>query len=83
MKLTYYGTAAAEGFPGIFCECKYCKRARSLGGKNFRSKYAGYNDETFVELEFLYGDKKYIITRKGDKKRARQGKKIIFQSSPD
>ena len=38
MKLTYYGTAAAEGFPGIFCECKYCKRARALGGKNLRSR---------------------------------------------
>ena len=38
MKLKYYGTAAAEGFPGIFCECEYCKRARSLGGKNLRSR---------------------------------------------
>lgn len=38
MKLKYYGTAAAEGFPGIFCECKACKRARELGGKNLRSR---------------------------------------------
>lgn len=38
MKLTYYGTAAAEGFPGIFCECEFCKRARALGGKNLRSR---------------------------------------------
>lgn len=38
MKLKYYGTAAAEGFPGIFCECRPCKRARGLGGKNLRSR---------------------------------------------
>ncbi len=38
MKLKYYGTSAAEGFPGIFCECKACKRARELGGKNLRSR---------------------------------------------
>lgn len=38
MKLKYYGTAAAEGFPGIFCECVHCKRARLLGGKNLRSR---------------------------------------------
>ncbi len=38
MFLTYYGTAAAEGFPGIFCECQACKRARLLGGRNLRSR---------------------------------------------
>lgn len=38
MKLTYYGTSAAEGFPGIFCECESCKKARSLGGRNLRSR---------------------------------------------
>lgn len=38
MKLKYYGTSAAEGFPGIFCECEFCKRARALGGKNLRSR---------------------------------------------
>ena len=23
MKLTYLGTAAAEGFPAVFCNCEY------------------------------------------------------------
>lgn len=38
MKLTYFGTAAAEGFPAIFCQCDYCKEARLLGGKNIRTR---------------------------------------------
>lgn len=32
-------------------------------GDMFRSKYADNNTPTFVELEFLYGGKKYIIRR--------------------
>jgi phosphoribosyl 1,2-cyclic phosphodiesterase len=31
MKLNFLGTAAAEGFPAIFCNCEYCKEARKLG----------------------------------------------------
>ena len=38
MKLKYLGTAAAEGLPGIYCECDNCKKARKLGGKNIRSR---------------------------------------------
>ena len=38
MKLTYLGTAAAEGFPALFCNCKYCNEARRLGGKNIRTR---------------------------------------------
>lgn len=29
MKFTFLGTAAAEGFPAVFCNCKYCKEARA------------------------------------------------------
>lgn len=38
MKIQYLGTAAAEGWPGLFCTCKNCKRAREKGGKNLRSR---------------------------------------------
>ena len=27
MKLTYLGTAAAEGFPAVFCNCEHCREA--------------------------------------------------------
>lgn len=38
MKLTYLGTAAAEGWPAVFCNCKYCLQARAAGGRNLRTR---------------------------------------------
>ena len=29
MKIRYLGTAAAEGFPAVFCNCEYCRAARA------------------------------------------------------
>ena len=38
MEFTYLGTAAAEGWPAVFCRCKYCLEAQRLGGKNIRTR---------------------------------------------
>ncbi len=38
MKIQYLGTAAAEGVPGLFCQCDNCVKARALGGKNIRTR---------------------------------------------
>jgi phosphoribosyl 1,2-cyclic phosphate phosphodiesterase len=38
LKIKYLGTAAAEGYPGIFCNCDYCQAAKNLGGKNIRTR---------------------------------------------
>ena len=38
MKITYYGTAAGEAWPGVFCQCHVCQEARRLGGKNIRTR---------------------------------------------
>lgn len=38
MKFIYLGTAAAEGFPAVFCDCAFCKEARMLNGKNIRTR---------------------------------------------
>ncbi|MBE6758264.1 MAG: hypothetical protein E7552_06950 [Ruminococcaceae bacterium] len=51
MKLTYLGTAAAEGMPAVFCRCEYCVEARRLGGKNIRTRsQALVNDDLLVDL---------------------------------
>ena len=51
MKLTYLGTAAAEGFPAVFCNCRYCNEARQLGGKNIRTRsQALINDDLLIDL---------------------------------
>lgn len=38
MKIQYFGTAAAEGWPGLFCRCPVCTEARRRGGKNLRTR---------------------------------------------
>lgn len=38
MKLLYMGTAAAEGWPGLFCTCPICSHARANGGRNLRTR---------------------------------------------
>ena len=51
MKLTYLGTAAAEGFPAVFCNCAYCNEARTLGGKNIRTRsQALINEDLLIDL---------------------------------
>ena len=36
MRLTFLGTAAAEGYPATFCACENCMAARRAGGRNLR-----------------------------------------------
>lgn len=38
MKIQYWGTAAAEGIPGVFCGCDVCKEARKKGGRYIRTR---------------------------------------------
>jgi phosphoribosyl 1,2-cyclic phosphate phosphodiesterase len=38
MRFKYLGTAAAEGIPGLFCQCDVCKRAAAAGGRNIRGR---------------------------------------------
>ena len=40
MKITFLGTSAGEEYPGIWCECPNCSKARGLGGKNIRRNSA-------------------------------------------
>lgn len=51
MKLTFLGTAAAEGMPAVFCNCAYCNEARRLGGKNIRTRsQALINGDLLIDL---------------------------------
>ncbi|MCQ2385197.1 MAG: hypothetical protein MJ078_00755, partial [Clostridia bacterium] len=51
MKLTYFGTAAYEGIPALFCECAICKEAARLGGKNIRTRAQALVDDCIL-LDF-------------------------------
>lgn len=48
MTLRYLGTAAAEGVPGIFCDCAVCRQARRAGGRNIRTRSQAVVDETLL-----------------------------------
>lgn len=51
MKIKYLGTAAAEGFPALFCECAACRRAAPAGGKNIRLRSGALiNDCILMDL---------------------------------
>lgn len=51
MKFTYLGTAAAEGWPAVFCRCPRCLDAQRLGGKNIRTRsQALINDDLLIDL---------------------------------
>lgn len=48
MKLKFFGTAAAEGFPALFCDCDSCHRARKAGGKNLRRRSQAVVDDKIL-----------------------------------
>jgi phosphoribosyl 1,2-cyclic phosphate phosphodiesterase len=51
VKIHLLGTSAAEGFPGIFCQCAHCHKARRLGGKNIRTRTSAIFDDT-LKVDF-------------------------------
>ena len=48
MKITFIGTSAGEGYPGVWCECPNCAKARRLGGRNIRGNSCALLDEDFL-----------------------------------
>lgn len=51
MKFQYLGTAAAEGWPAVFCNCDACLEAAKRGGKNIRTRaQALINDDLLLDL---------------------------------
>jgi phosphoribosyl 1,2-cyclic phosphate phosphodiesterase len=51
MKVHFLGTAAAEGFPAMFCRCEHCAKARSLGGPNIRTRSSVIIDDA-IKIDF-------------------------------
>ena len=51
MKLTYLGTAAAEGTPALFCRCDFCRYARRAGGREIRTRSGALLDGR-IKLDF-------------------------------
>ena len=51
MKITFLGTAAAEQYPGVWCQCDYCNYARRVGGRNIRfTSSIQFTDKCLVDF---------------------------------
>jgi phosphoribosyl 1,2-cyclic phosphate phosphodiesterase len=51
MKVTFLGSAAAEGWPALFCVCEACREARRRGGPNLRRRTCYLiNADTLVDF---------------------------------
>lgn len=59
MKIQWLGTAAAEGWPAVFCKCSACQKARELGGKDIRTRSGALiDDELLIDVSpDLYANK--------------------------
>lgn len=51
MKIKYLGTAAFEGVPSLFCNCRTCRKSREAGGRNLRSRSQALIDDDLL-IEF-------------------------------
>lgn len=51
MKIKFLGTAAAEGFPALFCDCEMCEYSRAQRGKDLRTRsQAVINDDLLIDF---------------------------------
>ena len=48
LKVTFIGTSAGEGYPGVWCECINCRKARQWGGRNIRGNSCSMIDDDFL-----------------------------------
>ena len=80
MKIHYWGTAAAEGVPGIFCNCETCKAARIKKGRCIRTRTQFLiNDDLLVD----FGPDTYAHTLQYDFDMSRLGHVIITHPHED
>ena len=48
MKIKFYGTAAVDGVPALFCKCRVCEKTRADGGRNIRTRSQACIDDTLL-----------------------------------
>lgn len=48
MKIHFLGSAASEGIPNPFCRCEHCQQARTLKGKDIRTRSSAIIDDVLL-----------------------------------
>lgn len=67
MHIRLLGTAAAEGWPAVFCSCAHCDRARAAGGRSVRTRSSANVDGAW---QFDFGPDAYAQALAGNDLRA-------------
>lgn len=65
MKIKFLGTAAAEGWPAVFCQCSSCKKAWEKGGKNIRTRSSCLIDDELL-IDFPPDTYMHVLQQKLD-----------------
>ncbi len=65
MKLTFLGTAAAEGLPAVWCNCSVCRKAKEMGGIEFRTRSQILIDSKLL-VDFPMDTYMHMLTHKFD-----------------
>lgn len=65
MKIHFYGTGASEGVPALFCECRYCRQIKQLGGKNYRTRTCVQVDDDIL-IDFSMDSYAQVLFRELD-----------------
>ena len=42
LSFRFLGTAAGEQYPGMWCRCENCRKARQMGGRNIRKNSCAF-----------------------------------------
>ena len=64
MEILICGSAAAEGIPAVFCNCRVCENARRKGGREIRSRSCYRIDRTFgidANMDFHWQENRYCL----------------------
>jgi phosphoribosyl 1,2-cyclic phosphate phosphodiesterase len=79
MEITLLGTSSAEGWPGLFCRCDACLKARHLGGKNIRTRTTALIDD-ILKIDFPPDTLYHVIRDNLDLRRLRA---LLFTHAHD
>ena len=60
MVFQYLGTAAAEAWPALFCNCPQCKKARENGGRDIRTRSQSILDNHIL-IDFPCDTYKHVL----------------------
>lgn len=65
MKIQFLGTAAAEGYPALFCKCENCQKAWAAGGRSIRSRSQALVDGTLL-IDYPCDTFQHMVTHRID-----------------